>query len=256
MAGVETLIRDLRLRRGPRAARARARRGRPPGGGGSRRRRRRATRRRLAGAGRYSSGRGAQNRARGRGRAARRGDARALAELADTEHPQGVIAVIEPPRWTLDDLTRAAGEVVVVLDAVQDPGNVGAIAPDRARARRLGDSSPSRARRSSPTRRCCAESMGALFRLAVDLEHRRRMPRLAGAGRARRCGSPTAARRAARPPAPDRPPLALVVGQRRRRGAARAEAVAARRLVAFRSLRGRVAERGGRGRHPPLRGAA
>lgn len=53
---------------------------------------------------------------------------RALAELADTEHPQGVIAVIEPRRWTLDSLTPGAGAVVVVLDAVQDPGNVGAIA--------------------------------------------------------------------------------------------------------------------------------
>ena len=55
-------------------------------------------------------------------------DDRALAELADTEHPQGVIAVIEPPRWTLDDLRPSAGDVLVILDAVQDPGNVGAIA--------------------------------------------------------------------------------------------------------------------------------
>jgi TrmH family RNA methyltransferase len=55
-------------------------------------------------------------------------DDRTLAELADTEHPQGVIAVIEPPRWSLDTLRPAAGDVVVVLDAVQDPGNVGAIA--------------------------------------------------------------------------------------------------------------------------------
>jgi len=53
---------------------------------------------------------------------------RTLADLADTEHPQGVIAVIEPPRWTLDQLAPRAGEVVVVLDGVQDPGNVGAIA--------------------------------------------------------------------------------------------------------------------------------
>lgn len=55
-------------------------------------------------------------------------DDRALAELADTEHPQGVIAVIEPPTWQLEGLTPRAGEVVVVLDGVQDPGNVGAIA--------------------------------------------------------------------------------------------------------------------------------
>jgi len=36
-------------------------------------------------------------------------DDRALAELADTEHPQGVIAVFEPPTWSLDHLTPGAG---------------------------------------------------------------------------------------------------------------------------------------------------
>lgn len=53
---------------------------------------------------------------------------RALADLADTEHPQGVIAVVEPPRWSSEALEPRAGDVVVVLDGVQDPGNVGAIA--------------------------------------------------------------------------------------------------------------------------------
>lgn len=48
-----------------------------------------------------------------------------LEQLADTEHPQGVVAVIEPPRWTLSDLRPAARRPVLVLDAVQDPGNVG-----------------------------------------------------------------------------------------------------------------------------------
>ncbi len=52
-------------------------------------------------------------------------DDRALAGLADTEHPQGIVAVIEPPHPTLSELFPAAGEVVLVLDAVQDPGNVG-----------------------------------------------------------------------------------------------------------------------------------
>jgi TrmH family RNA methyltransferase len=50
-----------------------------------------------------------------------------LGELADTEHPQGVIAVVEPRRWTLDDIAPAAGSPVLVLDGVQDPGNVGTI---------------------------------------------------------------------------------------------------------------------------------
>jgi TrmH family RNA methyltransferase len=48
-----------------------------------------------------------------------------LEALADTEHPQGVVAVIEPRRWTLDDIPMTPGTTVLVLDGVQDPGNVG-----------------------------------------------------------------------------------------------------------------------------------
>lgn len=51
--------------------------------------------------------------------------------LADTEHPQGVAALVEPHVTTFDDLLRAPAEVcsplVVVLAGVQDPGNVGTI---------------------------------------------------------------------------------------------------------------------------------
>jgi TrmH family RNA methyltransferase len=50
-----------------------------------------------------------------------------LEDLADTEHPQGVVAVIEPRRWALDDIAPAVGSPVLVLDGVQDPGNVGTI---------------------------------------------------------------------------------------------------------------------------------
>jgi TrmH family RNA methyltransferase len=48
-----------------------------------------------------------------------------LETLADTEQPQGIVAVVEPPGRTLDQIPTAAGAVVLVLDAVQDPGNVG-----------------------------------------------------------------------------------------------------------------------------------
>jgi TrmH family RNA methyltransferase len=52
---------------------------------------------------------------------------RELAELADTEQPQGVVAIIEPPSWGWADLPAKAGAVVLALDGVQDPGNVGTI---------------------------------------------------------------------------------------------------------------------------------
>jgi TrmH family RNA methyltransferase len=45
--------------------------------------------------------------------------------LAATEHPQGILAVIEPPRWTIEQIRVEPRKPVLVLDAVQDPGNVG-----------------------------------------------------------------------------------------------------------------------------------
>jgi TrmH family RNA methyltransferase len=51
--------------------------------------------------------------------------------VADTEHPQGVAALVKPRVATLDDLLRtpesACSPLLVVLAGVQDPGNVGAI---------------------------------------------------------------------------------------------------------------------------------
>ncbi len=52
---------------------------------------------------------------------------RELLELADTDTPQGVLAVFEHPAWSLADLAVGAGMVHLVLDGVQDPGNVGAL---------------------------------------------------------------------------------------------------------------------------------
>ncbi len=50
-----------------------------------------------------------------------------LLELADTDTPQGVLAVVDPPRWELDKVHPAPGHPVLVLDGVQDPGNVGTL---------------------------------------------------------------------------------------------------------------------------------
>src|SRR3984893_18979491 len=51
--------------------------------------------------------------------------------LADTEHPQGVAALVAPRAATLDDIlrvpTKACSALLVVLAGVQDPGNVGTI---------------------------------------------------------------------------------------------------------------------------------
>lgn len=51
-------------------------------------------------------------------------DEETLDALADTETPQGVLAVVEEPRPTLGDLDPGR---FLVLDAVQDPGNAGTL---------------------------------------------------------------------------------------------------------------------------------
>src|SRR5205807_8124958 len=45
--------------------------------------------------------------------------ARIFAELADTETPQGIIAVIEPRRWSAGDFTPSPGAVALVIDGVR-----------------------------------------------------------------------------------------------------------------------------------------
>ena len=46
--------------------------------------------------------------------------------ISATEHSQGVLALVRPPQWNLDQLFRGLA-LVVVLDGVQDPGNAGTI---------------------------------------------------------------------------------------------------------------------------------
>jgi RNA methyltransferase, TrmH family len=48
-----------------------------------------------------------------------------FAKLADTKNPQGLLVVAETPRAELDQLADAS--VILVLDAVQDPGNFGTL---------------------------------------------------------------------------------------------------------------------------------
>lgn len=54
-------------------------------------------------------------------------DDRELAEAAATEHPQGVVAVYQPQLHPASSILPKPGEPVLVLDALQDPGNVGTI---------------------------------------------------------------------------------------------------------------------------------
>ena len=66
-------------------------------------------------------------------RAAERGAAsvpvstRVLGKLSDLPSARGIVALAEPPRKALADVALSADSLVVLLDGVQDPANVGAI---------------------------------------------------------------------------------------------------------------------------------
>ena len=89
-----------------------------------------------------------------------------LSDLADTDTPQGIVAVVEPPTWQLADLSVGASKPVLVLDAVQDPGNVGALLRT---AYALGAGGvivlPGNARLTHP--KVLRAAMGVSFRLAT-----------------------------------------------------------------------------------------
>ncbi len=97
-------------------------------------------------------------------------DAPELDRLADTEHPQGIVAVVEPPRWSLDHM-RPGNGAVLVLDAVQDPGNVGTMLRTAFALGAAGVVAlPGTAELGNP--KVMRGSMGALFRLpAVPASH-------------------------------------------------------------------------------------
>jgi TrmH family RNA methyltransferase len=44
-----------------------------------------------------------------------------------TESPQGIAALVEAPRWTLESLLQTGSPRLVILAGLQDPGNVGTI---------------------------------------------------------------------------------------------------------------------------------
>lgn len=77
---------------------------------------------------RYSRGVALLDTARASGAELRETVEHVLADVADTKTPQGVVALITKPRYELSLLSSGRGTpLVVVLDGIQDPGNLGTI---------------------------------------------------------------------------------------------------------------------------------
>jgi RNA methyltransferase, TrmH family len=155
-----------------------------------------------------------------------------LEELADTEHPQGVVAVIEPKRWALSDLRLGPGSALLVLDGVQDPGNVGTMLRT---ALGLGAAGlialKGTADLSNP--KVIRAAMGASFRLpstAASAEElvawlRLQRAQIWVADPAGQSPEPLPA------PTPQRPPVALIVGNEGAGVSAVLDAAAYRRIT-------------------------
>ena len=154
-----------------------------------------------------------------------------LEKLADTEHPQGVLAVIEPRPWRIQDIRLAKGAVVIVLDGVQDPGNVGTILRT---AHGLGAAGvvalPGTAELGNS--KVMRGSMGALFRLPAITSEAEEFLAWAKRSGVELWTTATEAEPVNRLIVSDRPAVALVLGNEGA-GVSPALASAARRRVAI-----------------------
>ena len=96
--------------------------------------------------------------------------------LSDVEAPQGMIAICPRPRWTWQDLLHPTSVIsprlspIIILDGVQDPGNLAAIVRTAEAAGAAGlVTTPGTARLFSP--KALRGAMGSTLRLP-SLEHR------------------------------------------------------------------------------------
>jgi TrmH family RNA methyltransferase len=86
--------------------------------------------------------------------------------ICDVETPQGVVALASHPVFQVEDLFEVRSPLVVVLDAVQDPGNVGTIVRAAEGAGASGvAATPGTAEPYAP--KTLRASMGSAFRFPV-----------------------------------------------------------------------------------------
>ncbi|MFL5402903.1 MAG: TrmH family RNA methyltransferase [Gemmatimonadales bacterium] len=136
-----------------------------------------------------------------------------LEALANTEHPQGIVAVIEPKSWALSDIRMSPGSTVLVLDGVQDPGNVGTMLRTALGLGATGVVAlKGTAELTNP--KVIRAAMGASFRLPAVAAAADELIAWARLQRAQVWVADPSGQSAGElpPQSPERPPVALVVG--------------------------------------------
>lgn len=48
-------------------------------------------------------------------------------KMSDTQTPQGILVVVDRPEYTLEDMLKEENPLLVILEDIQDPGNLGTI---------------------------------------------------------------------------------------------------------------------------------
>src|SRR5882724_1662192 len=90
--------------------------------------------------------------------------------ISDVENPQGVLAIVHGPIWTWQDFFKRLPAPIVVIDGVQDPGNVSTVLRTAEAAGAAGVvTTPGTAHLFSP--KALRGAMGSTLRLPC-LEHR------------------------------------------------------------------------------------
>jgi TrmH family RNA methyltransferase len=54
-------------------------------------------------------------------------DKRIIEEISDTENPQGIIAIVKFNEYSLKEILKSENNSLILLDRLQDPGNIGTI---------------------------------------------------------------------------------------------------------------------------------
>ncbi|HHV44183.1 MAG TPA: RNA methyltransferase [Firmicutes bacterium] len=91
-----------------------------------------------------------------------------MEDIADTQQPQGIAAVVEPPEYDLE-ACLGSHPLILIGDRIADPGNAGTIIRTAAAARASGVVfTPGSVDLYNP--KCLRASMGAVFRIPICQE--------------------------------------------------------------------------------------